>query len=76
MARYSAVFVSQCRMSKNRDLASPNDRELNLLSKGLIESFWGALWLGIQPFLCFDVECPRVVIWAGPNDRIDTADKQ
>ena len=29
-------------------------RELNLLPKEPIESFWDALWLGIQPFLCVD----------------------
>ena len=40
-------------MSQNRDLASPNDRELNFMPKAPIESFWDALWLGIQPFLCF-----------------------
>ena len=26
--------------------------KLNLLSNGLIEKFWDALWLGIGPFLC------------------------
>ena len=49
--------------TQNRDLASPNDRELNLISNGPIESFWGALWLGIQPFLCFDVGSRRIMIW-------------
>ena len=28
------------------------DRKLNLPPKEPIESFWGALWLGIRPFLC------------------------
>ena len=27
--------------------------KFNLLSNGLIEKFWDALWLGIGPFLCF-----------------------
>ena len=27
--------------------------KFNLLSKGLIEKFWDALWLGIGPFSCF-----------------------
>ena len=27
--------------------------ELDLLPNEPIESFWDALWLGIQPFLCF-----------------------
>ena len=36
-------------------------RELNLLPKEPIESFWGGLWLGIQPFLCFIPESRRVV---------------
>ena len=31
----------------------PNDRKLNLLSNGAVESFWDAVWLGIEPFLCF-----------------------
>ena len=31
----------------------PNDRKLNLLSNGAVQSFWGALWLGIEPFWCF-----------------------
>ena len=31
----------------------PNDREFNLLSNGAVESFWDALWLGIEAFLCF-----------------------
>ena len=39
---------------------SPDDRASNLLSNGPIESFWGALWLGIQPFLCFKVECRKM----------------
>ena len=30
----------------------PNDRKLNLLSNGAVQSFWGTLWLGIEPFLC------------------------
>ena len=30
----------------------PNDRKLNLLSNGAVESFWDAVWLGIEPFLC------------------------
>ena len=28
-------------------------KELSLLPKEPIESFWDALWLGIRPFLCF-----------------------
>ena len=47
--------------TQNPYLASPNDRELNLLSNGPIESFWGAMWLGIQPFLCFTAESRRIV---------------
>ena len=31
----------------------PDDRKLNLLSNGAVESFWDAVWLGIEPFLCF-----------------------
>ena len=31
----------------------PNDRKLNLLLNGAVQSFWDALWLGIEPFLCF-----------------------
>ena len=27
--------------------------KFNLLSNGLIEKFWDALWLSIGPFLCF-----------------------
>ena len=30
--------------------------KLNLLSNGLIEKFWDALWLGIWPFLCLTEE--------------------
>ena len=30
-----------------------NSAKLNLLPNEPIESFWDALWLGIQPFLCF-----------------------
>ena len=48
--------------TQNRYSANPSDRELNLLSNDLIESFWGTLWLGIQAFLCFSVECRRIVI--------------
>ena len=29
----------------------PNDRKLNLLSNGAVESFWDAPSFGIQPFL-------------------------
>ena len=43
MARYSATFVIQLR--------KPNSVKLDLLPKAPIESFWDALWLGIQPFL-------------------------
>ena len=38
----------------------PNDRKLNLLSNGAVESFWDALWLGIEACLCFIVESRRV----------------
>ena len=38
----------------------PNDREFNLLSNGAVESFWDALCLGIQPFLCSIVESRRI----------------
>ena len=38
VAQYSAAFVLG-RMSQNRDLTSPSDRELNLLSKVPMESF-------------------------------------
>ena len=41
-------------MSWDRVGMPTGGRELNLLPKEPIESFWGALWLGIQPFLCFD----------------------
>ena len=50
-------------------MASPNDRELNLLSNGVVESFWDALWLGIQRFLCFDEEISYNRGLASPNDR-------
>ena len=30
--------------------------KFNLLSNGLIEKFWDALWLGIGPFLCLTGE--------------------
>ena len=50
-------------MSQNRDLESPNDRELKLMPKAPIESFWDALWLELWLFLCFMVECRRIVIW-------------
>jgi len=40
-----------------------NERELNLMPKPPIESFWDALWLGIKPVLCFIVECRRIVLW-------------
>ena len=33
-------------------LRTANDRKLNLLSNGAVESFWDALGLGIEPFLC------------------------
>ena len=39
--------------TQNRYLASPNDRELNLLSNGGVESFWGALGLELWLFLYF-----------------------
>ena len=55
VAQYSSVFVCHYRMSQNRDLASPNDRELNLLSNGGVESFWGALGLELWLFLYFMV---------------------
>ena len=65
-----AVFVFHSRMSQNRDLASPNDRELNLMPKAPIESFWDALWLELWLFLCVMVECRRIVRdLASPNDR-------
>ena len=31
------------------------------MPKAPIESFWDALWLGIQPFLCFTIESRKVV---------------
>ena len=31
----------------------PNDRKLDLLSNGAVQSFWDALWLGIELLLCF-----------------------
>ena len=37
-------------------------RKLNLLPEEPIESLWGALWLGIQPFLCFTLESGKVVL--------------
>ena len=43
--------------------ASPNDRELNLLSNGGVESFWGALGLELWLFLYFIVNGRRIVIW-------------
>ena len=33
-----------------------NEARRNLLPNEPIESFWDAMWLGIQPFLCFIVE--------------------
>ena len=39
----------------------PDDRKFNLLPKHPIESFRDALWLGIQPFLCFTIESRKVV---------------
>ena len=33
--------------------------KFNLLSNGLIEKFWDALWLGIGPFLCLTVRSER-----------------
>ena len=38
-----------------------NDARRNLLPNRAIESFWDALWLGIQPFLCFTTESRKVV---------------
>ena len=35
--------------------------KLNLLPEEPIESLWDALWLGIQPFLCFTIESRKVV---------------
>ena len=61
MARYSAVFVLHGKNSQNRDLASTNDRELHLIPKVPIESFWDGVWLGIQPVLCCIVEFRRIV---------------
>ena len=52
MARYSAVFVLAMD-EQNRELRSPYDGELNLLSPGAVENFWDALYFVIQPFLCF-----------------------
>ena len=49
-----AVFVLLWKILGGLDLASPNDRELNLLSNGAVESFWDALWLELWPFLYFD----------------------
>ena len=40
-----------------------NEARCNLLPNRAIVSFWDALWLGIQPFLCSIVECRRIVIW-------------
>ena len=57
VARYSAVF---CFISEKNSsvfvfyLQQTNFLKLNLLPKEPIESFWGALWLGIRPCLCFD----------------------
>ena len=54
MGRYSAVFVFDDRTSYSRAGTHSGGRKLNLLPEEPIESFWDALWLGIQPFLCFD----------------------
>ena len=51
MARYSAVFVFYCTQNVKIDFL-----KLNLLPNEPIESFWDALWLGIQPLLCFIVQ--------------------
>ena len=37
-----------------------NEVRRNLLPNEPIESFWDAMWLGIQPFLCFTVESRRI----------------
>ena len=42
MARYSTDFV----------FLMPSESPGNAESNELIENFWGALWLGIQPILC------------------------
>ena len=46
-ARYSAVFVFYCTQSVKIDFL-----KFNLLPNEPIESFWDALGLGIEPFLC------------------------
>ena len=46
-----AVFASL-----NRNLAHANDRELNLLSNGAVESFWDALWLELWMLFVFQVK--------------------
>ena len=53
MARYSAVFVFYNRKSEGPAGTPTGGRKLNLLPEEPIESFWDALWLGIEPFLCF-----------------------
>ena len=39
------------------------------MPKAPIDSFWDALWLGIQPCLSFIVESRRMVNLESPNDR-------
>ena len=56
MARYSAVFVFYTRKSHSRIGTPTGGRELNLLPKEPIESFWDGLWLGIRLLLCFVFE--------------------
>ena len=44
-------------------------RKFNLLPKEPIESFWDALWLGIQPFLSLDGRMSRNPDLTIPNAR-------
>ena len=51
VARYSGVVVFHV-LKSHADAFI--EKSAHFMQKKLIESFWDALWLGIQPFLCFD----------------------
>ena len=50
---YICVFLSIFAYVRASPQSSKNDTPRNLLPNRAIESFWDALWLGIQAFLCF-----------------------
>ena len=53
--------IWQCRISQNHTWMPPDSWKLDLLSNDIVESFWGALWPGIQALLCFSMETRRIV---------------